>query len=181
MDDAVTAGWWRRNAVALGALVVLIPVGAWAFDTIEFGAVRNAQRSVPLGTETAIGDWTFAPPEITSVSPGDVGAPSGTDPVVVRIAVTPGDDEVACSAPLLIDPETGREWWPARDLGWSSADDERNSCPPPVDDDGLSASAFDLTALVLLPADAPDRLIVGFGGNLSADDLITDVRVDATR
>lgn len=181
MDDTVTAGWWRRNAIALGALVVLIPAGAWAFDTIEFGAVRNAERSVPEGSATQVGDWTFAPPELTSLSPADVGAPTGTDPVVVRIPVTPGSDAVSCSTPILIDPETGREWWPARDLDWSLDDDERNICPRPVDDDGVSAPAFDLTTLVLLPADAPDRLIVEVGGNLADDDVVTDVRIDVSR
>ena len=33
----MSGGWWRRNGLALGALVVLVPVGMWAVDTIEFG------------------------------------------------------------------------------------------------------------------------------------------------
>lgn len=177
----MTAGWWRRNALALGALVVLVPAGLWAFDAIEFGSVRNAQRAVSPGEDTRIGDWTFAVPELASVDPDDVGAPAGSDPVVVRVTVTPGDAEVSCGVPALIDPDTGREWLPSYDLDWSRDDGELSFCPSPVDDDGASAVPFDLTALVLLPADAPDRLLVEVTGNLAADVVPTDVRFDVTR
>lgn len=177
----MTAGWWRRNALALGALAILIPTGVWAFDTIEFGSVRNAQHSVPVGADALVGDWTFAVPEITPVDPEEVGAPSASDPVVVRVRVTPGSDEVMCVVPVLIDPQTGREWWPNYSLDWTRADDELTYCPSPIDDDGVSAVPFDLTALVLLPADAPDRLLVEFQGYLTSDAVPTDVRFDVTR
>ncbi len=174
-------GWWRRNAGALGALVLLIPAGVWAFDTIEFGAVRNAERTVAEGEQISVGDWTFAAPELTSLAPDEVGAPAGSDPVVVRITVMPGDDVVSCMKPVLVDPATGREWWDATALDWSRDDGETTYCPPPVDDEGVSATGFDLTTLVLLPADAPDRLVVQFSGYLSADDVTTDIRTGVTR
>lgn len=181
MGDTVSVGWWRRNALALGALVILVPAGVWAFDTIEFGSVRNAQHSVPVGAELLVGDWTFATPEIIPVDPEEVGAPFGSRPVLVQIAVTPGEDAVVCATPALIDPTTGREWGPRFDLDRRSEDGERDLCPRPVDDEGVSAVPFDLTALVLLPADAPGRLLVEFQGYLASDAVATEVRFDVTR
>ena len=177
----MSGGWWRRNGLALGALVVLVPVGMWAFDTIEFGSARNSHRDVPANEQIHVGDWTFSAPEITPVDPEGVGAPAGSDPVVVRIAVTPGDDAVRCALVALIDPETGREWRQSFGLQWSSDDDDRNYCPSPVDDEGSSARPFDLTAFMLLPADAPRRLVVELQGSLSSDDFVTDIRTEVTR
>lgn len=176
----MSAGWWRRNALALAALVVLIPVGVWAFDTIEFGSVRNAQRDVPADSGTLVGDWKFEVPEITSIDPEEIGAPSGSDPVVVRVRVAPGQDAIQCSVPVLIDPETGREWWPNYSLDWTRDDDELGFCPSATDDGG-SAVPFDLSGLVLLPGDAPDRLLVAITSSRDTDAVATDVRFDVTR
>ena len=58
MDEPVTRGWWRRNALALGAVVILVPAGVWTLDTLEFGAARNAQRDIAPGLDAAVQDWT---------------------------------------------------------------------------------------------------------------------------
>lgn len=167
------AGWWRRNAVALGTLAVLVAAGVWAFDTVEFGAARNAQRSVAPGEAAEIGDWTFAPPTLSRVEPDEVGAPADSNPVVVRVRVNPGSDDVSCTVPTVIDPATGREWRTSYALSWTQDDDESSFCS------SEAAAPFDLTTLVLLPGDAPRDLVVEVTGGLGSDAVLTDIRFDA--
>lgn len=175
MDEPVTRGWWRRNALALGAVLILVPAGVWTLDTLEFGAARNAQRDIAPGLDAAVQDWTFAPPTLEGLDPSEVGAPPGSTPVEVRVRATPGDGDVICSEPVLIDPATGREWWPSYGLEWNRADEDYEFCPSD------SAGPFDLTTFILLPADAPDRLIVQFIANGQGDAVPTEVRFAVDR
>lgn len=154
MGDAVTARWWRRNAVALGALVVLVPLSLWAFDTIEVGAVRTADRAVAAGEQTRVADWTLGPATIESLDRTQVGAPAGTDPVVVTIRVDAGDEDVGCSAPTVTEQATGRQWRTVYTLDWTAGDDQQTFCNSEV------VAPYDLVYTVMLSHDATGPLVV---------------------
>lgn len=174
----MTRRWWRRNAVALIALVILVPTGVWAFDQIEGGLARSAQHTVAPGESIRVGDWTFAPPTIESVDPAEVGAPAGSDPVMVRVSVTPGRDDVLCDRPGLVDPATGREWATSFGLEAPSGADDIGSCSPD------SPEPVDLATLILLPADGAgglDRLTVTVPISLREDEVRSVYRFDVVR
>lgn len=173
----MTARWWRRNAVALIALVVLVPASVWAFDQIEGGLARSAEHAVAPGDVLRVGDWAFGTPTVESVDPEEVGAPPGSDPVIVRVPVTPGREDVVCERPSLVDPATGREWTTSFGLDTPRGLDDPAFCS------GESAAPFDLATLVLLPGggDALDRLTVVLPVRLSADEVRSVFRFDVTR
>lgn len=171
----MTARWWRRNAVALVALAVLVPAGVWAFDQIEGGLVRDAQRDVPAGTSAVMGDWTFGVPSFDPADPSELGAPAGSTALVVRVPVTPGRDEVACMPPTVVDAATGRTWAPWSAADWTPEGQDQSSCV--VD----SAAPFHLTTLVLLPADAPGDLLVVVPAWRTSDEVRTDLRFEVSR
>ena len=78
------SGWWRRNAVALGALVVLVPariVDAWVVPADAFAAgdevpVTLYARSVYTGSFVTTGQWWSDPVRdaMVTVEIEDVGA-----------------------------------------------------------------------------------------------------------
>lgn len=166
MDPAVR--WWRANAAALGALVLLVPASVFAFDALEFGAVRNASHSVDAAATTTVGDWTIGPAAITPADPAEVGAPSGSQPVVVTVEVTPGQDEVTCQQPSLIDPASDRRWRTAFDLDWTAADGQQTFCPSDL------RGPYQVATIVLLPDIAGGDRIVEF--TVGIGDGATDLR-----
>lgn len=141
----MTRRWWRRNAVALAVLALLVPVGLYALDTIEFGAVRNAERDVAAGATTAVADWGFGPVTIESVDPAEVGAPSGTEPVIVTIRVDRGHRFLGCTPPSIVEPSTGRSWMSVTSLDWEPPVGTQTTCT------SRTGIPYDLVALVLLP------------------------------
>lgn len=154
MDDPVTGSWWRRNALALVALSLLVPASVYAIDTIEFGATRDPSRGVASGETTQVGDWTFGPATVTGLDPATVGAPSATSPVLVTVPVTPGDAAVGCGAPTIVDPADGREWRTDFLLAQPLELGQQTSCAS----DG--AVGFDLVHTVLLTGDIDGDLVV---------------------
>ena len=180
LDDSVTGRWWRRNALALVALVILVPTSVWAFDQIQGGLSRDAQRDLDPGRSAEVLDWTFDVPRLEPVDATEVRAPAGSIPVVVRVRVTPGQGQVSCSEPSVVDPATGRTWAVARDLRWTRDADDSSSCITGGDPSG-SGAPFDLTTLVLLPGDAPKDLTVVFPGYPSHDEIATNLRFPVSR
>lgn len=165
-------GWWRRNAVALVAIAVLLPLGAFALDAIKFGYVRN--EPVPLGEGAAYerGDWTIGPAVIRPLEVDAAGTPSGTRAVVVSIRVDPGHDPITCNVNV-VDPADGRTWRPANFADWTEEDGQWGFCSAdPV-------SPYQLVRPFLLPADldGPLRVVVGVGGAGQPVDL--EFAVDA--
>lgn len=176
----MTGRWWRRNALALVALVVLVPTSVWAFDQIQGGLSRDAQRDIAPSRSAEVLDWTFDVPHLEPVDAAEVRAPAGSTPLVVRVRVTPGRGEVTCSEPSVVDPATGRTWAAARDLRWTRDVEDSSSCL--TGDDGSGSGApFDLTTLVLLPGDAPEDLVVVFPGYPSHDEVGTNLRFPVSR
>lgn len=176
----MTARWWRRNAVALLALVVLVPAGVWAFDQIEGAPSRSAVRDVAPGESAQVEDWSFGMPRLEPVDPAEVGAPAGSLPVVVRIPVSPGTSAVSCTEPTILDPASGREWAPSNGLDWKRASDDLAYCRI-AGADGGSVAPFDVTTLVLLPGDAPADLVVSLPAYPSDADGLTNLRIAVSR
>lgn len=156
----MTRGWWRRNAVALIVLALLVPAGLFALDAIEFGAVRNAERDIAAGSSTSIADWDFGSATVESLDPAAVGAPRGTEPVVVTVRVDRGHRFLRCTPPAIVEPATGRSWTSITTLDWSPPPGSQTSCT------SRTGIPYDLVALVLLPAGE---------GQSVGDDLIVEL------
>ena len=150
----MTRAWWRRNAVALAVIALLVTVGLFAVDTLEFGTVRNAEREVAAGAVTSIADWDFGPVTIEPAEAADVGAPSGTEPVVVTIRVDRGHRFLGCTAPAIVEPATGRNWMSVTTLDWVPPVGAQTTCT------SRTGVPYDLVALVLLPGGVGDDLVV---------------------
>lgn len=172
MGDPVTARWWRRNAVPLAALAVLVPASLFAFDAVEFGAVRNADRVIPAAGQTQVSGWTIGPVTVDSLDPAAVRAPGGSDPVVVTIRVDPGGDAIACTAPTVTEEATGREWRTVYTLEWTATADQQTFCNSDV------AGAYDLVYTVLLRDDAVGPLVVELPTVVGRDGLDLRFAVD---
>lgn len=173
MGQPVTRAWWRRNAVALAVLLVVVPAGLVALDTLEFGTVRNAERSVAAGASTSIADWDFGPVTIEPVDAAEVGAPSGTEPVVVTIRVDRGHRFLGCQAPRIVEPATGRSWMSVTALDWAPPVGAQTTCT------SRTGIPYDLVALVLLPNGVGDDLVVELStGSTAAGGLDLRFAVD---
>lgn len=156
----MSRAWWRRNAVALAVLVVLVPAGLFALDAIEFGAVRNAEREIAAGASTSVADWDFGPVRIDPVDAVEVGAPSGTEPVLVTIRVDRGHRFLGCTAPAIVEPATGRSWMSVTTLDWVPPVGAQTTCT------SRTGIPYDLVALMLLP-DSEGRSV--------GDDLVVEL------
>jgi len=179
MTGTKTAGWWRRNALALGALALLIPASYVAFDTIEFAPLRTASFTASANETATVNGWQFEPARLRPVDPASVGAPPGSAPVVVSVRVQPGTASTLCFQPALIDPGTGREWRTAGELTWSPGDHQQTYCPS-----SETATDYDLATIVLLPAEFTDTgrldgLLVSV--SVSSGDAPLDLRLSVGR
>jgi hypothetical protein len=170
MGRTMRRSWWRRNAAALCALVVLVPASVVALDILEFGAVRNATRAVAAGETTRIDGWEFGPVTVSPLNADAVGAPAGSSPVVVTIPVAAGPQGVSCLLPSVREPATGREWRTITTLEWQPDPEDPTFCTsePTV--------PYDLSYAVLLPGDASGPLVVELP--LGTPDGLIDVSFD---
>lgn len=157
MDHPVSApqGWWRRNALALGALVVLVPAALLAYDQFGFGDVRNPSLSAAANELVTVGDAQIGQATITPLDPEEVGAPTGTAPVLVSLHIIPGDDALTCLGTTVTEPSTGRTWrTELLTIGWRPDSSQTSSCHV------RSAEPFDVSFPVLLADDATGDLVV---------------------
>ncbi|NYF17013.1 hypothetical protein HDC37_001841 [Microbacterium sp. AK009] len=112
----MTRGWWRRNALPLGAVAILLPVGVLVPTGVEWWRWSQADPVFP--TTAAAGEsveWagaTWGPAtavDQTSLYAAD--APAGTRVLVVEIPVDPGDLSPLCTTPALRElGGAGRQW-----------------------------------------------------------------------
>lgn len=146
--------WWRRNAIALGALVVLVPASVVIIAGHEWADYYLYRSTVPVDTRAdgtiELGNATWGPVrsvEITDTS--DYTVPTGVKVIAVAVPVTPGEEAPSCMSPQLVEQSTGRQWNEMRfELGIPYSLEESPSCAVPTDDD---------------PALDPYELIVAFG------------------
>lgn len=153
MDDPVTARWWRRNAVALAAVAVLLPITAVVVGGNEWWNANQAgpvfPTTVDAGTTVDYGGATWGPARWGTVAADTASdAPAGARAVVIEVPVDPHGKILSCSTPMLRETNgEGRRWSDAlADLDWN--DDNPSSCPS---DD---AAPFTIEVPYLVPDDA---------------------------
>lgn len=153
--------WWRRNALALGLVAVLVPAtfgGAawweWKYAYPDSGMPLWAVEAGASGTVDLAGA-TWGPVTakvITDTSQLDM--PKDARLIGVTVLVTPhGDEGPSCWSPELVEQSTGRAWQSSRgELGllWNS--DEPEDCVPTLD--GETAKPYKLVLPYIVPDDA---------------------------
>ena len=144
-------GWWRKNAVGLAAVVVLLPVTFGAIAWQEWGGYYSFRPSQPVvvepGDNLEFADAMFGP--ATARFYDDPDAPAGSRVVRVRIPVEPGETELQCSPPLLREA-TGaqRQWDEASSALGRGLDDDRTLCYSD------SSEPFEFVLEYLVPSDS---------------------------
>ncbi len=163
----MTGAWWRRNALALVAVVLLLPLTAVVVGGNEW-LDRNVGRPVfpdtrTAGEEPAFGGILFGPVELdeTYVVPDGISVPAASRVVVARVRVDRLGTTRPCSVPLLTELDSGREWSSASsEVGWRSV--QPPLCPSelfvPVDPSGKPTSTIEgrfwIEVPFLIPRDA---------------------------
>jgi len=149
MGEPVT-GWWRSNAVALGALVVLVPATYAALTWNEWSSYLQGSPSQAITVEP--GDTL----EYAGATVGPVSAeftelptaPQGSRVVTVTLHIDPDGPELHCSTPEL--HEIGglqRQWDANDDLGREWDADRRTFCDPEA------TTPYDLVLDYVMPED----------------------------
>lgn len=166
------SGWWRTNAVALGALVVLIPAAALPMSWNEWAGIREGTATEPIrlasGESARYAEAVVGPvsAEFTELPL----APRDTRVVTVTVPIEPGDPAIACS-PFLLKEVDGarREWTPRQDLGRDWDSDRATFC----DDEATARYEVELDYLV--PKDASGPFVVEFGSAGSYPQFVSAV------
>jgi len=158
---ATGRGWWRRNAVALIALAVLVPAtfgGAawweWKYAYPDSGKPLYAVEPTKSGTVDLVGA-TWGPVKAKAITDtSGLDMPDDAQLVLVGIDVTPtGTKAPTCWAPTLVEQGTGRTWQSSRlELGLLSNSDEPDTCVPTLE--GEKAEPYQLILPFVLPDDA---------------------------
>lgn len=83
-------GWWRSNGIALGSLVLLVPLLGWSVTSQDYDAWRKTEPRDPITVtnETVYADATWYPATV-EVEPRPVNGGPGTElpPKTTRIRV----------------------------------------------------------------------------------------------
>jgi hypothetical protein len=150
LDEPVT-GWWRANALALGALVVLIPAAALAMSWNEWAGIRQGTASEPIslapGESAEYGGATVGPAsaEFTDLPL----APQDARVISVTVRIDPGDPAIACAKPVLREVDGAQRQWNARDdLGREWDSDHWDFC------DSEATAPYEMEIDYLVPEDA---------------------------
>ncbi|GAA5206374.1 hypothetical protein [Microbacterium kyungheense] len=151
------SGWWRSNAVALGALVLLVPATYAAMSWNEWSTVleNSASKAValPPGEEIPYAGATVGPASAEFTELPD--APAHTRVVTVTLHIDPGDQSFSCTVPQLREADGHRRQWDARDdLGREWDPDIHTFC------DSEAEGPYDLTLDYLVPDDASGPFVV---------------------
>lgn len=151
-------GWWRRNGVALLALVVLLPVSAAVIGIQEQRTsgveVGGPDETVPAGATASASGARLGPVAVTDAVGTDV--PEGARAVVATIPVELDGPPVTCDIRALRDAGgDGRRWDVGATVsGWTAPAGSWTTCPSEPD-----GSGFALSTVFVVPADA-DRLVL---------------------
>lgn len=149
MDEPVS-GWWRANAVALGAIVVLVPATYAALTWNEWSSVlqNSPSRAVVLepGDQIDYAGATIGPASAEFTRLPDM--PAGTRVVTVTMHVDPGDPPLKCGTPQLHEVGGRQRQWNARnDLGREWDPDLQTLCS------SEATGPYDLVLDYLIPDD----------------------------
>lgn len=157
MVDAVTngRGWWRRNALPLVGVAVLLPATFGVVGWNEWNESFAEQPTQPVvasaGAAVEFEGAVWGPGEIEVVGPGaELEAPAGSQIVMVAVPVDPGTDAAACLPPTLRETTGGRREWEdvTFEIGWSPPSEQLGSCAL------TGTDPFTITVAFLVPLDA---------------------------
>ena len=171
MVEPVT-GWWRANAVGLGALVVLVPALAATilWNETAPGVANSPTRAIALapGATTEYAGATVGP--VTAEFTELPLQPQSTRVVTVAVEVDPGEEPLACTRPVL--REVGgreRQWTATSDLGREWDPDRQTLC------DSEATAPFTLELDYLVPEDASGPFAVEVGSPAAYPEFVSAV------
>lgn len=165
-------GWWRSNAVALGALVVLVPATYAALTWNEWSSVLQNTPSQAITVQP--GDTL----EYAGASVGPVSAeftelpdaPQGARVVTVTMRIDPGDPVLRCQSPEL--HEIGglqRQWDADDDLGREWDADRWTFCDPDA------TGPYDLLLDYVVPDDVSGPFTVTLSATSALPEFVSAV------
>lgn len=161
----MTRAWWRRNALAIGAVAVLLPLTGLTISGVEWWQMNQAQpvfaTTVAAGDTVEYAGGTWGPAVVRSQAPGpDDDLPADGRLLVVEVPVDPHGKMLGCDVPALRELDgMQRRWQNALgDVDW----DYRNPTVCPSD----STAPFTIEVPYLLPD--------GVSGPLGLDFALAD-------
>lgn len=153
MGEAMRRGWWRRNALALGAVAILLPATVLIPMGVEWWRWSQADPVFPTtATAGESIDWAGASwgpaTAVDETGAFAADAPAGTRVLVIEIPVDPAAETPGCTTPVLRElGGAGREWGAATtEVDWRY--EQPSSC------ETGSEAPFTLEVPYLVPDDA---------------------------
>lgn len=163
MGRAVTVGWWRRNAVALVALAVLIPATIAAIGVNEWSQYDAGHPTRPMLVKPGE-SIDYAGAQLSRARGAfidDPSAPSGSRVVRAIVLVEPGETPISCSTPELRELDGGERRWEeaSGELDLPYDPEAHSFC------DSELAIRYSLTLYYLVPADAAGPFTIEFAAS----------------
>jgi hypothetical protein len=161
------SGWLRRNGIALGAVVVLVPASLFVTFSSDWLSYWQQRASSPVaverGADVGFGGAEWRVTEVQRIRSADLaadaGAPPGTDALVVSVTVSP---DGATAPSCLLTLEETREGAPPRswsaDTGAGIDLDLGLGLDVPLSCDPEQTGEYTLEAVFVVPADTGDAL-----------------------
>jgi hypothetical protein len=146
------SGWWRRNALALGAVVILAPALAVTVTWNEWAYYYLSRGTFPVtvqpGDSTRYGEATVGP--VTARFVHDPAVPPNARVVSVTIRIDPGRPALECLGPTLRELHGRQREWDQAPIELESRRGETRwtSCDPDA------TGPYTVTADYLVPLDA---------------------------
>lgn len=143
-------GWWRANAIALSALVLLVPATVLTMSWNEWGGTWPGSTQAIIvnpGGSAQYAGATVGPAtaEFTELPL----APHDARVLAVTVRIDPGNPAIRCPQPRLREIDGAQRQWNSRDdLGRDWDADRRAFCDPDA------TAPYDLEIDYLVPADA---------------------------
>lgn len=159
-------GWWRRNRVALVALVVLLPLTAGVVGGWEWWKRAQGDTVFPVtaaaGETVELAGISFGPAAAREISIPGEELPPGTKVVSVSVTVDRDGGATPCSRPLLHELHgEGRTWGDdATTVTWESAGFA--FCPSDPEDESFPDGPFTIEVPYVVPDDVAGPLAVEF-------------------
>jgi hypothetical protein len=156
----VTSGWWRRNVVALVALVILLPVTVGVIALNEWSQFDQGHPTKPIsvdpGDDVIYGGARIGPAK--SEFTDNVLAPADTRVVHAVLLVTPGAGPISCSLPTLREAGGAQRQWAeaSADLDIPYDPESHTVC------DSDLPIRYSLTVDYLVPDDAVGPFVLEF-------------------
>ena len=151
--------WWRRNAVALIALAVLLPVTFGVIGIREWWAIYEARpvwaQSVEPGGVFGGAEWGEATFEAIPQWESD-SVPEGAQSVLVTIPMQPVDEPIECRSPVLRETSGEKRTWDYT----NSAVDLPGTMQLETRCSGSSSGRVELLVPFIIPADAEGPFFV---------------------